>query len=353
MVSLRPLLVFSLLSLSGCAKVSYLWDQGWGQVSLLNSASPNAEVLKDSDVSQENKEKIKKIEELKAYFYQYWGRPATGIYSETTLLESKAVTHLVIASPYSEIKAIDNCFPFMGCFPYLGFFSKEKAHDHATELEGQNYETHVRPVYAYSTLGYFEDKILSSFFYFEDFALTEMIFHELFHTIFFAKDEVSLNEALANHFSRLMAFEYYNLSESEKKVRIDERAKNAALSATFASEVRLFNEFLKEKDVKDKETLEKLRQNYLEEVLFPRVKEFCARENLTNCFPLKRPWNNASMAAFMTYEDKGSRIEELQEKLDLDLKGYFNHIEAAYDQYKKLDIDPKTQKFGEWLFNNI
>ena len=61
----------------------------------------------------------------------------------------------------------------------------------------------------YSTLGYFDDPILSSFFNYNKFDLTVLIFHELFHTIYFYKNKVQLNENLANFFGREMAIEYY------------------------------------------------------------------------------------------------------------------------------------------------
>jgi len=80
------------------------------------------------------------------------------------MLENSAVTYLVVASPFNEIKAVETCFPVMGCFPYLGFFNLNSAKNFAKEKENENYVTWIRPVYAYSTLGYFTDTILSSFF---------------------------------------------------------------------------------------------------------------------------------------------------------------------------------------------
>ena len=122
MVSLRFLVFFGLLNCLGCAKVSYLWDQGWGQMSLLNSARPNKEVLEDPKIPQTQKDKILLIQKYKKYFYEFWAKKPSSIYSETTILKTKAVTHLVIASPYSEVKALDHCFPFMGCsFNILNF----------------------------------------------------------------------------------------------------------------------------------------------------------------------------------------------------------------------------------------
>ena len=52
-----------------------------------------------------------------------------------------------------------------------------------------------------------------------------------------------------------------------------------------------------------------------------------------NCFPLERKWNNASFAAFLTYEKKSNDLASLQKKLGLDLKDYYNWVTNKYDEF--------------------
>ena len=203
--------------LSSCAKMSYLAEQGLGQLSLLNRSKDNKKVLSDVRIPLSYKEKIKKISEYKRFFYRYWKKNEGSIYSKTTLLDTDAVSYLVIVSPHNNIEAKEECFPFVGCFPYLGFFKKKSAQEYQKKMEEKGFITHRRDVYAYSTLGYFTDPILSSFFFYDDFDLVEMIFHELFHTIFFIENEVKLNENLANYFSKEMAFDYFKMNIGERK----------------------------------------------------------------------------------------------------------------------------------------
>lgn len=334
-----------LILMTSCAKVSYLWDQGWGQMSLLNNAVKNDLLLDDPKVKEDVKEKIRKIEKVKAYFYDYWKMKPTGIYSKTTLLEQSAVTYLVIASPYNDIKARQECFPFMGCFPYLGFFSQEKALSFAKELGEEKWETYVRPVYAYSTLGYFEDTILSSFFHYGEFELVELIFHELFHTLFFIEDEVDLNEALATYFAREMAFDYFSYTEQEKEGKKAVELKYEALNRSFVSIIREFKEKLKNANPKTENEVQNLRKTFRSEVLEPTIKKKCEDLNLENCFPLNGDWNNARMAAFLTYQDKGDDLLKLHHTLGLDLKGFFQHIKTAYTSFKKEDIEGSFTDF--------
>ena len=315
-------------------------------MSLLYEGRDNEEILKDPKTPPEVRQKIELIEKYKSYFYDYWSMKPTGIYSETTILEGKAVTYLVIASPFNEIKAKQHCFPFMGCFPYLGFFSQEKANDFAKDLEKEKWDTYVRPVYAYSTLGYFEDKILSSFFHYDDDSLAELIFHELFHTLFFIKDEVDLNEALASYFGRKMALEYFRYSAKEIEAKEAQERKQGLITSRFVELIRKLNEEYKKKNFLRPEMAQKYRENFLNENLIPQMKEYCAKIGSKSCFPVARKWNNASLAAFMTYENKGDAIKELHESLNVDLKGLFKHIKTSYEAYRK---ESPKQSFSDTL----
>ena len=68
--------------------------------------------------------------------------------------------------------------------------------------EEKDFVTYRRPVTAYSSLGNFDDPILSTFFLFSEKGLIELVFHELYHTLFFVKNQVDLNENLATYFSQ-------------------------------------------------------------------------------------------------------------------------------------------------------
>jgi predicted aminopeptidase len=348
--SIKFLLI--LILITSCAKLGYLAEQGTGQVSLLTRAKDNDDVLKDVRVSKKDKEKIKLVKEYKAHFYKYWNKKETSIYSKTTILHDEAVTYLVIVSAHNEIKAKKECFPVMGCFPYLGFFKKESAKDYARDMEKKGLVTYIRPVYAYSTLGYFTDTILSSFFYYDDYELAELIFHELFHTIFFVKDEVELNENLANYFGKEMALAYFH-EDKDLRERLEKDQKLLKdLSKHVVSFARRIDKELK-KDVKiSKEDSLKLIEDALDESLRPEIKKVCEEHKVSDkkCYFLKRKWNQASLAAFMTYENKVDKIKMLRKSIPGDLRDFFNYIEGELKKYEDSD---KKGTFSEWLFKNI
>ena len=324
--------ILSLLFTAGCAKLGYLTEQGIGQVRLQMSGKSNEEVLNNPKISPSFKRKILLVEEYKKFFYYYFGQKASNIYSKTSFLDNKAVTYLVIASSHTEIKAHEFEFPIMGSFPYLGFFKLDSAKSFAADLqENDKLVTWIRPVYAYSTLGYLEDRILSSFFEYDEVELAELVFHELFHTIFFIKDDVDLNENLANLYGKEMLKEYFKdrpelmnyLSNIEKKTQIDKRVVEliGILQSEFAK-LGGFNTAAKA-DV--------LTERFVNEVFKPDIKKLCAKLNMdeSDC-ELKDNWNQASFAAFLTYEEEQDFLTDLKNAKNINLKEFLAWLKVEH-----------------------
>lgn len=343
---LKACLLAILLLITSCAKMSYLVEQGIGQYDLLTSSRPNDVYLKDSETPSEIKRKIQQVEQARDYFYEYWGTEKQKTYSRTTLLDREAVSYLVISSPSSVIRPEESCFWFVGCFPYLGFFSQKKAYEFADKQQAQSLETYVRPVYAYSSLGYFEDPILSSFFVFDEVKLTELVFHELYHLHFFVKDEVELNENLAQFFAEKMVEDYLELSTSARK------KKEKAFQQIRQDLVKLTAQLQKKYEeirAENKENFKQVREDFLNQRFYPHFKKLCADLEVSEkkCFPLHGKWNNARLAAFLTYEKKGEELAQLYKREGRDLKRLQLYIQDKYQQYESED---SNQSFADFLF---
>lgn len=338
--------------LSSCTMVGYLTEQGIEQAKLQYNGRKNDEVLEDPKVDEDVKRKILLIGEYKKYFYHYFARPTTSIYSKTTMLENKAVTYLVIASPHTKIEAHEFNFPFMGNFPYIGFFKKDSAKSFAEKLhKKENLVTYIRPVYAYSSLGYFEDRILSSFFHYDDVELAELIFHELFHTVFFIKDEVDLNENLANLFGKALLQEFFRGRPELTRFLETERKKNLLSARVVELIAILQTEFAKLGGFITDEKSDELTKRFVSEVFLPEINQYCQTLALPpeDC-EIKEEWNQASFAAFLTYEEEQDFLQELQKEKALDLKGFLVWLEQEYKAFGK---QKKAESFTEYLKSQI
>lgn len=88
-------------------------------------------------------------------------------------------------------------FPVVGRFPYKGFFDFEEARKTAEALKADGFDVTVGPSSAFSTLGWFNDPLVSTTVKADSVTLVNTVLHELLHTTFFAKGQVSFNESFA------------------------------------------------------------------------------------------------------------------------------------------------------------
>jgi len=85
----------------------------------------------------------------------------------------------------------------VGCVDYRGYYDKQNAQRFAEELRADGYEVRVAGVPAYSTLGWFDDPVLSTFISYPEAEVARMVFHELAHQVAYAPGDTPFNEAFA------------------------------------------------------------------------------------------------------------------------------------------------------------
>jgi predicted aminopeptidase len=343
-------IIFLLLFSISCTTPHYLFKQSMGQLKLQRSGVKNERVLDDATVSQEHKEKIQLVIKAKNFFLEYFNHRDSGIYSKTIFLDTPEITWLVIASRPDEIKAYEHNFLFMGSFPYLGFFSKDDALAFEKRLIQKGLVTWMRPVYAYSTLGYFEDRILSSFFEYDEVELVELIFHELFHTLFFVKDYVELNENLASFFADKLLEEFFKNDPKLLKYRADQVARRE-----YEAQLAVFAQNLEEEYARLRPQLEASRAREIlelkvKEELFPIIKKYCLSIELAEreCPTELSKWNQARLASVLTYQSSQNFLSELQKTMSL--RDYLIQLQSWYAQWRK---QSDIKDFMEYLKSNL
>lgn len=331
---MKILSIFTLFSLLGCAKLSYMSEQAFGHISLEYNGRDNDKILADPSVDPEVKRKIHLVQKAKKFFFEYFDMKPTLIYNETTILDQEAVTYLVIHSKKSHIQAIKTSVPFVGKFPYLGFFKKKSALSFAKEKQKEGFATYVRPVYAYSTLNHpaipFHDNILSSFFHYNDADLISTIFHELIHTIVFIDNEVQFNENLAQFFADELMKVYYKKNPHYSEQKKIKQTKQRELMAKIVSLSHELNKRYKN----SAKNYDLILKDFLETKYRPEMKSLCEKLNMSKCWPLKGIWNNARFAALKTYESKRNDLAEIFKNSKLNLKDFLKLIIKHEDDFK-------------------
>jgi predicted aminopeptidase len=123
--------------------------------------------------------------------------PDNGSYRKYADIGRPYVVWNVVAAPEFSVDPKQWCFPIVGCVAYRGYFVERRARRLAAGLHAEGFDVVVGGVAAYSTLGHFDDPILSSMMSWNDVELASIIFHELTHQLLYVPNDASFNEALA------------------------------------------------------------------------------------------------------------------------------------------------------------
>ncbi len=89
-------------------------------------------------------------------------------------------------------------FPVVGRFPYKGYFDFAEARREAEKLRAEGFDVTLGASSAFSTLGWFNDPLVSTTIGADSITLANTIIHELVHNTFFAKGRVPFNESFAS-----------------------------------------------------------------------------------------------------------------------------------------------------------
>ena len=183
--------------LSGCETFAFYAQAIGGQLNLMMSAQQVASVLADPATPRALRERLELALSIRDYASRELGLPDNGSYRSYADLERPYVVWNVVAAPEFSLEPVESCFPVAGCVPYRGFFALEDAESHAGRLHAAGNDVHVRGVPAYSTLGRFDDPLLSTFIRNADAELARLIFHELAHQLLYVKGDSTFNESFA------------------------------------------------------------------------------------------------------------------------------------------------------------
>jgi predicted aminopeptidase len=189
--------LFLAVVMAGCESISFYSQAISGQLSLFSRTRSVEDWLADPATTPELRARLLKARGIREFASRSLALPDNGSYSSYAQLDRPYVVWNVYAAAELAVEAKQECFPFAGCVSYRGFFSEADAQKHAEGLRKQGYDVYVGGVAAYSTLGWFDDPLLSTFIDFSDTQLARLVFHELAHQKLYAKNDTAFNESFA------------------------------------------------------------------------------------------------------------------------------------------------------------
>jgi len=320
----RLLAILALALLAGCESVSYYGQAIGGHLKLLSAARPVDSWLADPQTPPELKERLETARRIREFATRELHLPDNASYTAYADVGRRFAVYNVFAAPKFSVEAKAECFPVTGCVAYRGFFSEKDALRHAEKLRAEGYDVYVGGILAYSTLGWFDDPLLSTFIRYPDPQVARLVFHELAHQLVYAKNDTTFNESFA-------------VVVEEEGVRrwLEAEGRTAELAAFHAAQARK-----RELAARIKETRERLKNIYAmqlspEAMLEQKRGEF---DRLRAAFPGVVPAepNNAFLVSIALYNELVPAFERLLAQA--------GSLDAFYERTRQLAASGRPER---------
>lgn len=186
-----------ILLLSACSDIGYYGHLLRGEMSVLHRRVPIAAVLADPKADAGLKSRLQLVEHARAFSIARLSLPDNGSYTLYADIGRPFVVWNVFAAPEFSLQGHEWCHLVVGCLAYRGYYEESRALAESQALKAKGLDVHVAGIAVYSTLGWFDDPVLSTMLAWTDDHLLETLFHELAHQQLYMKGDTAFNESFA------------------------------------------------------------------------------------------------------------------------------------------------------------
>jgi predicted aminopeptidase len=342
-VSLAPVLCAAAFLLAICGTFSgcYTLKQGVTMLGYLNQAVPLEQVPLEQ-APPDGEDFVQRVRDIRRFASEELGLSMTKNYTRYVQLDRDYLAAVVSASAKDSFKRHEWHFPVVGAMPYKGFFDVEDARKERKKLEKKDLDVWIRPVDAFSTLGWFKDPLYSYMRGYSPARLADLIIHESLHATVFVKGRVSFNEELAEFVgsegARLYMESRYGADSEEYRAMSAPETDNK----TF---VTFIQTLIAELDALYASGLDRAETLARKEAIITAAKErFNAEyENLFSNDNYRGfaelPVNNAYLELYRLYHAEDNFFADLYERSGRNLPAFI----AAAKTIKKKGGDPRGQ----------
>ncbi len=320
--------------------VWYGISQARGQLRIIWNARPIEEVMSDPAVADSLKQKIVLVQSVRKFAIDSLGVNDSDSYRTLYDQQGKPVLWVVTGSEPFSLVDKKWSFPIIGTFSYKGFFEYDQALALRDELSRQGYDTGIRTVGAWSTLGFFDDPILSGLLFRTEGQVANTIIHELTHATVFVKNDLKFNENLASFVGdkgaeAFLAYAYGQTSEPYQAYD-DYRADRQKYSEHMLRGTQQLDSLYKELTaVSDSAAKASQKKRVITQILekadtlslrSSRYRRLLKRLQQPDALP-----NNTFFKAFVRYQGASDSLEQVfQTRFDGDIKKYLVHLKNQY-----------------------
>jgi len=321
---------------TGCQTIAYYSQAAKGQAQVLFGQKRISGMIKDPEVSQKLKDRLKLVLELRKFARNELKMNPKGNYLKYRNLNRKYVLWVVYAAPPLSVKLKTWWYPVAGKFTSRGFFAEADARKFAADLQEEGMDVYVGGAPAYSTLGWFNDPVLNTFIHYPDADLAELIFHELAHHHLFVSGDATFNESFATAVAQIGVARWLKTNRGTEQhdvylARCDRRHNLSELLAVSRSNLKKL--FSSNKTEQEKREGKK-------ELIAALKKDLVALSESDPAYRKLAVWarrtiNNAVLGARSVYHRHVPAFYALYEQNDQDMEAFLKEVEKIARLQKK------------------
>ena len=328
------LLALYLCLLTGCEHIGFYNQAVTGHIGIMLGSQPVNELLADPEIPKTLRQQLILTQRILEYAETALSIEADGKYLRYVQLQGDYVVWNVFAAKPLDLGGETWCYPVAGCAPYKGYYAQEDALAFADKYQRMGFETYVGGVSAYSTLGWFDDPLLSSFIDYQPLSLAQLLFHELAHSKVWVPGSAAFNESFASFVGRQGAWEWSQTAEvvrSDGYVKWVQYQKQWQAFKGFALQVKADLEKIYavgKSQAKDSGQILTERQSYFAQIqsCYQKNKAKLGEGRYDNL--MSKRFNNAFLVSLGTYEDFLPAFALLYKQAEGDWPEFYVQVDA-------------------------
>lgn len=302
------------LLISAC----YVTEQGTSYLAIRSKAIPVAKALADVKTPPDVRRLLERVAEVRVFATEKLGLKQTKNYTSIVMLDADHLADIVSACAGLSFDRYLWGYPLVGKLPYRGYFTLSEAQAESARLKKQGFDTLVRQVDAFSTLGWLKDPLFSFMSGYSEADIADLIIHESTHATVFVNRYTDFDEELAVFVGGQGSLLWLESKYGKDSPQVTELRKDRADDAAFTAWLRDTAAELEKLYKTEMDDAEKLRQKA--EIIASRAAQFKSEYALFfqsdryKDFHMERI-NNAYLDLYRLYEGEPELYQDYFEKL--------------------------------------